>query len=58
MGNQPQKENLRGVSKESKQNVGLFLVDCNIVLVQHIEIPAFLSSQQRYPGWKKFMIIL
>ena len=56
MGNQPQKENLRGVSK---QNLSLFfVVDCNIVLVQHIEIPAFLSSQQRYPGWKKFMIIL
>ena len=57
MGNQPQKENLRGVSK---QNLSLFFVDCNIVLVQHIEIPAFLSSQQRYPGGKnkKFMIIL
>ena len=57
MGNQPQKENLRGVSI-SKQNVSLLFVDCNIVLVQHIEISAFLSSQQRYPGWKKFMIIL
>ena len=55
MGNQPQKENLRGVSK---QNLSLFFVDCNIVLVQHIEIPAFLSSQQRYPGWKKFMVNL
>ena len=30
MGNQPQKGNLRGVSK---QNVSLFLVNCNIVLV-------------------------
>ena len=51
MGNQPQKENLRGVSI-SKQNVSLLFVDCNIVLVQHIEIPAFLSSNKDIQGRK------